>query len=444
MDTGKAFLQKPNDNGVSVYSHLTDVLATLLEKKPANALAELEGVSASVKQQHFSVAGTVVPDAPALTPPSESSVGWAKAASTLLAAPAGETDEGLQFPNLLEERSFFRAAGIGLTEEETYSVYASLIALQQAKGLSTIRFFGKVLGTGADYFVAEATYTNPPEPEEGAPEPAADVEPMGQGCNTYTYFVTNSPAAEWTELPNVTPQQMLASSTIRKFFTGDLSAEVRAYPPFPGKENAYLRAQIARIVHATTLTPAGKFSNPEEPDFPGAVVATDPDEYKPLPAEALAKPSGWCTYYMGVLGTTGRCSHPPVEDQEDEDGNPLPKPVLEAETPALSPLADAEWATGLHTEGGPTVAVARSIVWPGAACAALQSEDKFANLYIGYGHPVLGAPFTVVPPPPMCTEPEALVEQEEPPLEEENVPVIAAAEKELAEAAEAEAAANEE
>ena len=36
---GKKFLRKPNDDGVSVYTHLTEVLASLLAQKPENALS---------------------------------------------------------------------------------------------------------------------------------------------------------------------------------------------------------------------------------------------------------------------------------------------------------------------------------------------------------------------------------------------------------------------
>ena len=51
----------------------------------------------------------------------------------------------------------------------------------------------------------------------------------------------------WKKLPNVTPQQLTVARKIKKFFTGRLDAPVVSYPPFPGNEANYLRAQIARI-----------------------------------------------------------------------------------------------------------------------------------------------------------------------------------------------------
>merc|ERR1719181_1968775 len=157
---------------------------------------------------------------------------------------------------------------MGLSKAESYKVYASLLQLQSAKGLATVRFFGKVLGTEGDYYVAECTGYTPPEPEEGAeppPEPPADAEAAGEpGCNAFTYFVASDPASEWTVLPNVTPAEIVASKLIRKFLTGKLDAPVRAYPPYPGDEKVYLRSLLALISAATTLVPATTLVKPEE------------------------------------------------------------------------------------------------------------------------------------------------------------------------------------
>jgi len=39
--------------------------------------------------------------------------------------------------------------------------------------------------------------------------------------------------------------------------TGDLNRRLVTNPAFNGREKEYLRAQIARIVHSTTLVPDG-------------------------------------------------------------------------------------------------------------------------------------------------------------------------------------------
>jgi len=267
------------------------------------------------------------------------------------------------------------------------------------------------------------------------------LEEKGSGCNSFVYYATNDPAGPWTELPLVTPTQITASKVVRKLFTGDLNAPVRAYPPFPGAEKEYLRAQIARIVASTTLCPKGKYGLDEED--PKKVVPTE--EYKPLPADAMLDPSNWLTYGMGILGI-GRTTHPPVEEEEEEDDGPKKeKPVLEAETGPLAPISGDEWSLMLspHMGAGCHVAIARSMRWPGAYTAMVMKEDKAANLYIGYGHDMLMEPFTQQPPPPICGEPDDVTEQTDTPLADENAVVLDAAKKALAEAVAAEAEAEE-
>jgi len=315
--------------------------------------------------------------------------------------------------------------------------------LQQDKQLTTIRFFGKILGTTKDYFVAEATY--PAAEDEGEPPPAGAVpiEEKGSGCNMFVYYATNDPSGEWTELPMVTPEQLVASTMIRKLFTGDLNAPVRAYPPFPGKEKEYLRAQIARITSATVLCPKGKFSIGE--DEPNKVQPTE--EYVPLPPSAFLTPSSWCHYHMGILGI-GRTTHPPKEEEEeaDEDAPKKEVPVLEPEVAPLTPISADLWSltASSHMGAGCTVHMARSLRWPGAYCAMVMKEDKSSNLYIGYGHEMLSSPYTMPPPPPVQSEPDDVIEQVDTPLKEENDALLVIKRKELAEAAAAEAEAAEE
>lgn len=81
------------------------------------------------------------------------------------------------------------------------------------------------------------------------------AEPTGTGVNRKTYFVCNNLGEEWCELPNVTPQQLIASRKITKYFTGDLNAKIWSYPKFYGEERHYLRAIIARITASTYVSP---------------------------------------------------------------------------------------------------------------------------------------------------------------------------------------------
>lgn len=46
--------------------------------------------------------------------------------------------------------------------------------------------------------------------------------------------------------------------------TGELNADLNSNPVFPGKERHFLRAQLARIFAATTISPKGLFEIDEE------------------------------------------------------------------------------------------------------------------------------------------------------------------------------------
>lgn len=86
----------------------------------------------------------------------------------------------------------------------------------------------------------------------------------------YNLFTAGDP---WEKLPHVTPAQISTARAIRKIFTGDLDAAVETYPPFPGVERNYLRAQVARITAGTQISPLNYFiagdEEEEEPEEGG-------------------------------------------------------------------------------------------------------------------------------------------------------------------------------
>merc|ERR1711976_48846 len=89
------------------------------------------------------------------------------------------------------------------------------------------------------------------------PPPVVLKEENRTGANKKTYFVCNDPGKLWIKLPPVTPAQISTARKIKKFLTGRLDAPVVSYPPFPGNEANYLRAQIARISAGTHISPLG-------------------------------------------------------------------------------------------------------------------------------------------------------------------------------------------
>lgn len=100
------------------------------------------------------------------------------------------------------------------------------------KNVKNVRFWGKILTSGSDYYIAEGAA----EGGDEFPDMPADTEAKGTGINTLYYWATTQLSGDWSELPVVTPQQMRVSRKIKKILSGDLNAKVVSNPFFFGKE----------------------------------------------------------------------------------------------------------------------------------------------------------------------------------------------------------------
>ncbi|KOB67269.1 putative radial spokehead-like 3, partial [Operophtera brumata] len=100
----------------------------------------------------------------------------------------------------------------------------------------------------------------PPEPVSTWQAPAPiPVERPGQGVNKKVYWVCNNPGEMWVCLPDLIPEQIRVARLIVRVMTGNLDAE-----------RNFLRAQIARIAAATSISPQGFYtygSGEEEEDI---------------------------------------------------------------------------------------------------------------------------------------------------------------------------------
>jgi hypothetical protein len=117
--------------------------------------------------------------------------------------------------------------------------------------VSKIRFWGKIYGIEADYYVIQGTMK-----DVQLPVMQPYVESKGnEGLNRYLFWVSSSILEDWYELPDVTNEQMVASRNFKYHFTGNLNAKVKAFNPFPGKESHLLKCQILRIMHSSWIVP---------------------------------------------------------------------------------------------------------------------------------------------------------------------------------------------
>lgn len=247
----------------------------------------------------------------------------------------------------METAFYFEQGGIGLSRDETYLIFLALKKLVSVQPIQTCRFWGRILGREKNYIIAEVHYREGEEEEETEeeeiidegdkrmdlvededeeketseppkstykPPPVIPKEENGTGANKYVYFVCNEPGEPWVKLPPVTPAQIVCARKIRKFFTGRLDAPIVSFPPFPGNEANYLRAQIARISAGTHVSPLGYYRFAEEEgdeDEEGGGGRDDYEEnpdFEPLSAfEMVESLSTWVHHVPSILKQV--CAH---------------------------------------------------------------------------------------------------------------------------------------
>ncbi|XP_076762249.1 radial spoke head protein 4a [Xylocopa sonorina] len=267
----------------------------------------------------------------------------------------------------------------------------------------------------------------PPLPTHSwVPPPEVPSEKIGTGTNAKVYFVCNEPGTDkWIELPPVTPQQIVIARQIVRCCTGNLETPLYTFPPFPGTEKNYLRAQIARISAATQVSPIGFFTFAGEDEEEALMeeieeggILTENAHYDPLPVKELIdrSMSNWCHHAPYIL-KQGRVAwwNPKSEEEEIGDEEELDEeeeemkagPEREVGPPLLTPLSEDAIVDSIipwralqssHVQPDQAVALIRSNIWPGAfafACAR-----RFANVYIGWGHKYLAYNYSppVMPP----------------------------------------------
>lgn len=471
-EDAKAFLLQSDSNGANLYDHLSEVLLKLIEERPASALQNFENISSNVKASSLEPSDgpspyTIVED--------EHFDDKAAASTTKLfksAFPPPTEGEEPPAPNegdvadIVEDASQFEWAGVSLGREEAFRIALSIKQLVETQPLKSARFFGKVFGNEADYYIVESEFKEgqgePEKPSTPAPaepkdedeeeEPEAEsseaaavpkkdgpiVVPTeeGKGTNLYTYWVTTSLSNPWERLPAVTPEQITAARSISKFFTGRLDAKLNSYPPFPGTEANYLRAQIARIGAATVISPKGYYLAEEDEDsgeIPPVQVNAD---FEGIDNASLLLSANWVHHQSHILNQ-GRASFvslkPPKDENEEEEEEDKPEeeeeqietgPRLLTEISNDTPLGKHDaWTVRQSTSlSRYSIVTARSNRWPGAYAYAnsVGTSVKFANIYVGFGLKYSPEPYSPPFPPAPQVEPPRPTETVDPTVAQED------------------------
>lgn len=417
------------------YEHLEKIIDRVISEKPKDAYSLVEVLSRLVREQGDTPIPTTTEDLEAATE-------YVKKVQLLDKVPSdgdppAPVSVGAAVPDFCEDAEVLQWAGFGFGELDSYKIKCALRNLafkQQENGYTKIRLWGKILGTDADYYIAEATSEATGDVDEENP----DAEPAGVGANKYQYLVTNDLASqEWTKLPNIKPKEIVAARRIKKIVTGKTTAKVVTHPPFPGSEEVLLRAQIARISADTTLMfrdfvkREGNFGDEDA----GEVA---PNEEFVMPSAAqLMTPEGWQHLEPHVL-QNGRTTHrDPPEADEDNPDNPDNKVrarmLAERESdPERDPIRrlngdKLEWVfkqfgdTALYKTGSSdpaaqprsnAITCIRSLTWPGAV--SVVQGSNLVPLYVGYGLAAGEPDFFPSMLPDVQDEPEDVDEQPEP------------------------------
>jgi len=445
-------LLKKELNGKSVEDHLLSVLDALITRNRNDAYKTFEVVSRFVKnggETAFDVGELEGVDAAV------------SKALDVRKLPGGDDEGGTTLcgvPDIAAELELTKWAGFGFSAAETDALANSFRHLATKADVQKVRLWGKILGSKADYYVAEGKFGGEIEAAEGV-EPANDT-----GVNFYTYWVTTnvySLEPEWVQLPLATPAHIAASRKVKKILTGNLEAPVISHPHFPGVEKHLLRSVVADISAGTILAPKGYYRRPEGAEDERAIEEVEhgkePDQFQMPLAKQLASKSMWVHARENILlsGRTTKPEAPEDTGEGDEDGTYARAKAaydealrLDPWVPAIQEIAkDAPpegfkhvWSVttaydpteravqvqseeGEGGEGGTTTQISsygvvaiKSLLWPGSVCVCQGSE--FVNIYVGYGHKV--GTYYPIAPPAVMDEPDDLEEQPEPtPLEEE-------------------------
>ncbi|DBA04287.1 TPA: hypothetical protein N0F65_002049 [Lagenidium giganteum] len=380
LEEAKAFLKKDGGDGTNLYDHLSEVLLKILVERPESLHDSFEYISTAVKQQRYLPAGAHDGQDSALRKDAkEKQERWCNLALDLLKIKSEEeasAERVTGVADMLDEANMFEWAGIGFSRSEVFRLSVSLQKLAQANGTISMRFWGKILGYGADFYIAEGEVPGQSEPED------ANAEEGAAGANKFTYWaMVDNGTYEWTRLPNVQRDQILIARQLRRFVHANLEGKVVGHPPFPGLEKHFLRAQIARISSSTVICPAGYFQTNEV----GEIEPAAEPEIKT--AQQLADLSSWVHFSKEINARYGRAS--PLPPRTGPDGEDLPWEGEEFVPPlrGLNEDNPNSWRVDrLPATLVPSVgefAVVRSLTWPGAVSIAV--GKKFLNVYVGHG-----------------------------------------------------------
>ena len=334
--------------------------------------------------------------------------------------------------DIMSQAKLFEWGGVSFSEEEWFKIQMAMKKLMLKNDCEYIRFFGKIFGIKSDYYIIQGI-----QKRYSMKNPLVHIESRGnEGINRYTFWVSNSILESWYELPDITPQQLVASRQFKYHFTGDLNSKVKSFRTFPGKEMHLLKCQIVRILHSSCIVPKGylKVSENFKEQLEGKVTEFD-EEYKSPTFEEMKSPEveNWIHEHAYIF-PNGKVIDPSIETQVDrmrgiaEDEG---YKVKEGEGENINEIDMKYWKVKVvgdqmihnRANGEPithAVVLVRNTRWPGTLC--VWKEEKFANTYVGFGIKAIDSPYTPTQFGTVDKDPNDTVEHAEPNPDKEPPP----------------------
>lgn len=453
VDNLKTILKDAKGEGTDLYSHLIEVFNIMILHYPDDALDKLEEVSYLLKNKENKTMHDwlLVEEFWNFKQACENKKDFIEKAKEHFKLPVpedgGEVPEipvVSNVPDLLSQSRVFEWAGISFGDKETFRLQKSLAQLATKFAAATnLKFWGKIYGKERDYYIAEGAMEG--GEEEGGEEKGPEFEARGAGggVNMCVYWVSDSSLSDWSQLPDLSPKDIEAARSIKVLFTGNLEREIVTNPFFFGREKHYLRAQIARISHGTTVVPKGlnKLGEAEEgqPQLEIEPVDQENEEekFKQPETEDQTDPNNWLHLPKAILNNnrTGHLEPVPEEGDETEPQvllnrilakdpyNPRLKTITEDNQ--IDELGIA-WTIKLHGQktrqtaqgkmGAKSsnhfgVVVLKSLRWPGST-TCWKGTEQF-QIYVGDGLKNEDKTYYPVYPPTIPNDPVDLPQQSE-------------------------------
>lgn len=173
----KLFLQQSGAKGDSLFDHLSNVIAKVIDERPKNVVDYFEQFSERVRSEKFQMSEQTLEDAykeperlalarkllPMLISKSQQTIKVAKDDEEDV-EPNEEGGEELIYResasrDLYELQFYWNLLGIGFPHEEVFMLACSMTKLQENPTISSCRFWGKMLSLKSDYYIVECELT---------------------------------------------------------------------------------------------------------------------------------------------------------------------------------------------------------------------------------------------------------------------------------------------